>query len=213
MKTRLLSIFNALLEAFGPRHWWPGETRLEVIVGAVLTQNTSWKNVEKAIANLKSADAMDLRTLHEMQREKLAELIKPSGFYNVKSIRLKNTIDVIYNNHSADLRRLESMETELLRDALLSINGIGKETADSIALYAFNKPIFVIDAYTRRFVRNHGLYSGADNYDSVQLFFMQNLPSDTYLFNEFHALIVRLCQNYCRKTPLCEKCPLKEDTR
>jgi endonuclease-3 related protein len=213
MKTRLMKIFKTLLGAFGRRHWWPGDTVLEVIVGAVLTQNTSWKNVEKAIANLKSAHAMELQTLYEMKRERLAELIKPSGFYNVKSVRLKNIITFIHNHHPPGLGNLGLLDTADLRKALLAVNGIGKETADSIVLYAFNKPVFVVDAYTRRFVRNHGLYSGDDNYDAVQAFFTRHLPPDTYLFNEYHALIVRLCQDYCRKARLCEKCPLKGDIR
>jgi endonuclease-3 related protein len=163
--------------------------------------------------NLKSADAMDLQTLHEMKIERLAELIKPSGFYNVKSVRLKNIITFIHDRHSSGLDNLRLLDPVALRNTLLSVNGIGKETADSIVLYAFSKPVFVVDAYTRRFVRNHGLYSGDDNYDAVQVFFTRHLPSDTYLFNEYHALIVRLCQDYCRKTPVCEKCPLKGDIR
>ena len=211
MQNRLLAIFDTLLDSFGQRHWWPGETQLEIIVGAVLTQNTSWNNVERAIANLKSADAMNLEILHAMDTKELAELIRPSGFFNIKSRRLKNIIRFIHDSSSPNLVNLQSMSTDVLRSALLEINGIGKETADSIVLYAFNKPIFVVDAYTKRFIQSHRLYSGANNYDSVQSFFMRNLPLDIYLFNEFHALIVRLCQTYCRKTALCDRCPLRED--
>jgi endonuclease-3 related protein len=200
-----------LLKSFGKRNWWPGETELEIIVGAVLTQNTSWKNVEKAIDNLKYYNALDLQTLFEMDRETLALIIKPSGFYNIKSSRLKNIINVIYNDYSSNILNLKELDMCDARKRLLKINGIGKETADSIILYALNKPIFVIDVYTKRFLKNHRLYKEESDYDTIQRFFMKNLPNDTYLFNEFHALIVCLCQNFCKNVPLCSKCPLKKD--
>jgi len=211
IQERLLSIFNTLLHSFGKRHWWPGETTLEIIIGAVLTQNTSWKNVEKAIKNLKRHDALNIDRLHRMDKTELARIILPSGFYNIKSDRLKNIIDVIYNDYDSNISKLYSVNVWHTRDKLLAIKGIGKETADSIILYALNKPIFVIDAYTKRFLQNHRLYNGESDYDSLQQFFMKNLPEDTYLFNEFHALIVYLCQNFCKKIPVCEECPLKED--
>jgi endonuclease-3 related protein len=208
---RLLNIFNTLLNSFGKRNWWPGETELEIIVGAVLTQNTSWKNVEKAINNLKRHNALDIHTLYKMDRETLASIIKPSGFYNIKSSRLKNLLNVIYNDYSSNILNLNKLDMWDAREKLLKINGIGKETADSIILYALNKPVFVIDVYTKRFLKNHRLYDGGNDYNTLQRFFMKNLPNDTYLFNEFHALIVYLCQNFCKKVPLCSKCPLKED--
>jgi endonuclease-3 related protein len=208
---RLLNIFNTLLNSFGKRNWWPGETELEIIVGAVLTQNTSWKNVEKAINNLKRHNALDIHTLYKMDRETLASIIKPSGFYNIKSSRLKNLLNVIYNDYSSNILNLNKLDMWDAREKLLKINGIGKETADSIILYALNKPVFVIDVYTKRFLKNHRLYDGGNDYNTLQRFFMKNLPNDTYLFNEFHALIVYLCQNYCKKVPLCSKCPLKEN--
>lgn len=211
IQERLLSIFNTLLHSFGKRHWWPGETTLEIIIGAVLTQNTSWKNVEKAIENLKRHDALNIDRLYKMDKTELARIILPSGFYNIKSNRLKNIIDVIYNEYDSNILNLYSINVWYTRDKLLTIKGIGKETADSIILYALNKPIFVIDAYTKRFLQNHRLYNGKSDYDSLQQFFMKNLPEDTYLFNEFHALIVYLCQNFCKKNPVCEECPLKED--
>jgi endonuclease-3 related protein len=211
IQPRLLKIFDMLLKSFGKRNWWPGETELEIIIGAVLTQNTSWKNVEKAIDNLKYYNALDLQTLFKMDRETLALIIKPSGFYNIKSKTLKNIINVIYNDYSSNILNLKELYMWDAREKLLKINGIGKETADSIILYALNKPIFVVDVYTKRFLKNHRLYKEESDYDTTQRFFMKNLPNDTYLFNEFHALIVYLCQNFCKKVPLCSKCPLKQD--
>jgi endonuclease III related protein len=213
MRQRLLNIFNILLKSFGKRNWWPGDTELEIIIGAVLTQNTSWKNVEKAIGNLKQHEALDIKTLYEMDRETLALIIKPSGFYNIKSRRLKNIINVLYKEYYSNILNIKALDTLAIRNRLLEINGIGKETADSIILYALSKPIFVIDAYTRRFVKNHRLYNGPNDYDTLQAFFMKNLPVDTYLFNEYHALIVYLCQNFCKNVPLCSKCPLAEEIR
>lgn len=210
---RLLNIFNTLLESFGKRNWWPGETELEIIVGAVLTQNTSWKNVEKAIDNLKYHNALDIHTLYKMDRETLAMIIKSSGFYNIKSYRLKNLINVIYNNYSSNIFKLKELDMWKTRNELLAVNGIGKETADSIILYALDKPIFVIDVYTKRFLQNHKLYNGQFDYDTLHGFFMKNLPHDTYLFNEFHALIVYLCQSFCKKIPLCSMCPLEKDLK
>ncbi len=211
IKQRLSNIFDALLGAFGERHWWPGETQLEVIVGAILTQNTSWKNVEKAINNLKGSNLLDVASLYALSMEKLAEVIRPSGFYNVKSKRLKALIEVLHDDFSGVINNLDVLSTAELRKRLLRIDGIGHETADSILLYALNRPIFVVDAYTKRFLANHGLYTGDGTYGDIQSFFMEHLPSDTYLFNEFHALIVYLCQNYCRKTPVCVSCPLLAD--
>lgn len=211
VQQRLLNIFSTLLNSFGKRNWWPGETELEIIIGAVLTQNTSWKNVEKAIDNLKYHNALDLQTLFEMDKETLALIIKPSGFYNIKSSRLKNLLNVIYNDYSSNILNLNKLDMWDAQERLLEINGIGKETADSIILYALNKPIFVVDVYTKRFLKNHRLYNEENDYDTVQRFFMKHLPNDTYLFNEFHALIVYLCQNFCKKVPLCSRCPLKED--
>ena len=208
---RLLKIFNTLLTSFGSRHWWPGETPLEVIVGAVLTQNTSWKNVEKAIGNLKKEGVLNVGSLYFISKERLGEIIRPSGFFNIKSNRLKNIINVIYNDFNSTIENMMNCEIDSLRKVLLGINGIGPETADSILLYALNKPVFVVDAYTKSFLKNHKLYNGDDGYDNVQKFFMNNLPSDTYLFNEFHALIVHLCQVNCKKMPGCKGCPLEYD--
>jgi len=211
MRLRLLKIFEILLENFGERHWWPGDTALEIIVGAVLTQNTSWKNVEKAIANLKSAGLLDIKRLHDAEEETLARHIRSSGYYNLKTRRLKNTIKVIHDEYMSSIELLKEKDIVELRLQLLGVKGIGEETADSILLYALEKPIFVIDAYTKRFLANHRLYDGSYRYSDVQALFMDNLPSDTYLFNEYHALIVALCQQYCLKTPKCKDCPLRND--
>ena len=209
MQQRLLKIFEILLSTFGPRHWWPGETPLEIIVGAVLTQNTSWKNVEKAIVNLKNAGLLDLEKLYATPDEIIAEKIRSSGYYNLKTKRLKNVIKVIYEEYSASIEKIKTYDQNDLRTRLLSIQGVGEETADSMLLYAFDKPIFVIDAYTKRFLGNHGLYEGKCTYGQAQHFFMTNLPSDLNLYNEYHALIVALGQNYCFKAPKCDTCPLK----
>lgn len=209
MRQRLLKIFNILLETFGERHWWPGETALEVIVGAVLTQNTSWKNVEKAILSLKSAGLMDVDRLYEVEDAVLARCIRSSGYYNLKAKRLKNVVNVIHDEYGASIEHLRNNGAADLREKLLGIKGIGEETADSILLYALDRPVFVIDAYTKRFLASHGLYGGPYTYGDMQAFFMNNLPLDTYLFNEYHALIVALCQSHCLKVPRCEECPLK----
>lgn len=211
MRQRLLDIFHLLLERFGRRNWWPGDTPLEIIIGAVLTQNTSWKNVEKAIGNLKSAGLMDIRRLYEVQADVLAGHIRSSGYYNLKSKRLKNLINVIYEEYTSSIDMLKHNGTYILRRRLLDIKGIGEETADSILLYALDKPVFVVDAYTKRFLKNHGLYEGNYLYSDIQRFFMENIPTDVYIFNEFHALIVALCQQYCLKDPKCGECPLKDD--
>ena len=197
--------------SFGKRHWWPGETPLEIIVGAILTQNTSWKNVEKAIQNMKTEGVLDVERLYRIDTERLSEVIRPSGFFNIKSKRLKNIINVIYNEYNASIENILNIRTDILRNLLLGINGIGPETADSILLYALNKPVFVVDAYTKRFLKNHKLHNGGDDYHEIQKFFMDNLKSDVYVFNEFHALIVCLCQIHCRKVPICSGCPLEVD--
>lgn len=210
-KQRLLNIFETLLLAFGKRNWWPGETELEVIVGAILTQNTSWRNVEKAIANLKANDLLDFDALLSIDNYELGGIIKSSGFYNQKTKKIKSFLQVIHNLFNGSMYYIRNYDTSFLRKLMLGINGIGPETADSILLYALNRPVFVVDSYTKRFLYNHKLYDGSWKYDDVQNFFMANLPRDTYLFNEFHALIVCLCQTYCKKLPECLSCPLNNE--
>jgi len=193
---------------FGYRNWWPGESPFEVCVGAVLTQNTAWRNVVKAINNLKAASVLDLFRIYEMPHGELAELIRPAGYFNVKAARLGNLVRHIVQEHRGDLESLFSLPTQKLREELLSINGVGKETADSIILYAANQPIFVVDAYTKRVLHRHGLITEKSDYDEVQELFHSNLPPDTALFNDFHAQFVAVGHHYCKRTPLCDQCPL-----
>jgi endonuclease III related protein len=208
MKERLMLIFEALLAAFGPRHWWPGDTPLEVMVGAVLTQNTAWRNVEKAIANMKERGLLDMARLAGVDEGELAQIIRPAGDYNVKSRRLKALVSDFSRRFNGAVENAAVMATPELRAYLLSLNGIGPETADSILLYALERPVFVVDAYTRRFLVNHGLADHRLDYDGIQRLFTDNLPEDLSLFNEYHALIVRLAQEHCKKKPDCATCPL-----
>ncbi len=211
MGKRLREIFEKLLSAFGQRHWWPGDSPLEIMVGAVLTQNTSWRNVEKAIDNMKAEGLLDMDALHLIGEDRLADVIRPAGFYRVKSKRLKALITDVHLRYGSSIARMQLTATRQLRDRLLSVKGVGPETADSILLYALDRPVFVVDAYTKRFLKNHGLYDGGGDYHDVQKFFMDNLPQDTYLFNEFHALLVCLCQRHCKKRPDCPACPLMDE--
>ena len=208
MKPSLLDIYDALFAHYGPQNWWPGETPFEVAIGAILTQNTSWTNVAKAIANLKAAGCLDPIKLHEMDHEQLELLIRPAGYFRVKAKRLKNFINWLCDRYGGDLKNLESINTSRLRQELLAISGIGPETADSILLYALNRPIFVVDTYTARVMARHGLIGPDLDYQQLQDLFMSNLEPDPVFFNEFHALIVRLCQQHCKKKPDCTRCPL-----
>ncbi len=204
----LRNIYDVLYKSFGPQHWWPGDTPFEVIVGAILTQNTNWINVEKAITNIKNADALTPEKLHHLDINKLAQLIRPAGYFNIKAKRLKNFLDWFFNNYSGHLENLENIRIPQLREQLLSVKGIGPETADSILLYALNRPVFVVDAYTARICSRHHLITEDSDYHSIQETFQSNLPSDTQLFNEYHALLVRLGKDFCKPKPKCEICPL-----
>ncbi len=205
---KLKQIYDLLYERYGPQHWWPGETAFEVIVGAILTQNTNWANVEKAIANLKAADSLTPGHLYDMPTAQLAELIRPAGYYNIKTARLKNFLNWLFENYSGDLGALQALNTDVLRAELLSVKGVGPETADSIVLYAFEKTVFVVDAYTCRVIGRHGLIEDGADYENVRDFFESNLTSDVKLFNEYHALFVRVGKEYCRPKPKCKNCPL-----
>ncbi|MCH8119915.1 MAG: endonuclease III domain-containing protein [Planctomycetes bacterium] len=206
----LTEIYRLLYDAFGPQHWWPGETRFEIITGAILTQNTSWANVEKAITNLKSADCLTLEKLHHLDPAQLAELIRPAGYYNIKAKRLKNFIDWLFDNYDGELANLETIDTDRLREELLEIKGVGRETADSILLYAFERPIFVVDAYTARIVCRHGLIAHDADYEQLRELFESNLPTDTQLYNEYHALLVKLGKEFCKPKARCTDCPLEK---
>jgi endonuclease-3 related protein len=206
----LLDIYHRLFERFGPQHWWPAEEPFEVIVGAILTQSAAWGNVEKAMANLRAAEALSAGALRRLSRSKLAKLVHPCGYYNAKALKLKSFAFWLGNHYEDDLARLFKNNTEDLRQQLLSIHGIGRETADSIILYAANKPVFVIDAYTRRIINRIGLAPEKDSYGAYQAFFMEHLPADTKLFNEYHALLVGQGKNVCRRRPLCQQCCLND---
>ncbi|MBE9536269.1 MAG: endonuclease III domain-containing protein [Proteobacteria bacterium] len=201
-------IFGLLFKAYGPQHWWPGDTPFEVIVGAILTQNTSWTNVEKAIDNLKSKDCLNSEKLQTIRQEDLAELIRPSGYFNIKAKRLKTFINFLFDRFKGDLDRMFALPIARLRHELLSVNGIGPETADSILLYAGGYPTFVVDAYTKRIFTRLGLLPTEHTYHQVQAFFHEHLDEDERLFNEYHALIVNHAKEYCRTKPLCDGCPL-----
>lgn len=208
-KANLLEVYNLLLSRFGPQHWWPGDTSFEVVVGAILTQSTSWKNVEKAIRKLKDAGALSPEKLHEMKEKDLAVLIKSAGYFNAKTRKLKAFMDHLHMYHGGCLEKMLSAETDVLRSELLSIWGVGPETADSIILYAAEKPVFVVDAYTKRIFSRLGYVNEDINYEGLRSFSEKNLPLDVKVYNELHALLVALGKDYCKKTkPLCSGCPL-----
>jgi endonuclease-3 related protein len=205
----LLEIYHLLLDRFGPQHWWPGDTPFEVAVGAILTQNTNWTNVAKAIVNLKAAGGLDPIRLQDMDTEQLELLIHPAGYFRVKAKRLKNFINWLCDRHDRDLKNLEPISTTRLREELLGISGIGPETADSILLYALNRPVFVVDTYTARVMVRHGLIGPDLDYQQLQDLFLSNLEPDPVLFNEFHALLVMVGKDYCKPRPKCQGCPLE----
>lgn len=209
--TRLRAIYAYLYRAFGPQYWWPGDTPFEIAVGAILTQNTNWGNVERAIANLKRGKVLSPKAIHEMSSERLAEFIRPSGYFNIKAERLKSFIDFLIHCCHGDMSAMRRWDMGRLRESLLQIKGIGPETADSILLYAIEKPVFVIDAYTKRVLSRHGIMEHSVSYAEFQELFHKTLKRDVKLFNEYHALLVRAGKTYCkRKIPLCGNCPLNE---
>ena len=216
-------MYKSLLKYFGPQYWWPvteegklhpeyydgpknEKQQLEVIFGAILTQNTNWKNVEKAIVELNKNDLIDVKQINGIDIKKLALLIKSSGYHNQKAKKLKNFCEFLLTNYNGILKKLFQNDINKLRKELLSVNGIGPETADSIILYAAKKPIFVIDAYTERILSRIGFKEKA--YEELQKLFMENLENSEKLFNEYHALLVELGKNICKKNPLCQKCPI-----
>ncbi len=203
----LLAIYASLNGHFGDLAWWPAETPLEVIVGAILTQNTAWTNVEKAIARLKERGLITPFALMEIPVDELARIIRPAGYYRLKARRIKSFLDFLAG-YQGRLEAMFSEDTRHLRLKLLQVNGIGEETADSILLYAGGKKIFVVDAYTRRIGARHGLLPPEASYGTIQRLFMENLPEDLYLYRQFHALLVNTGKYFCRKTPLCQACPL-----
>jgi endonuclease-3 related protein len=208
-----MKIYQRLYRAYGPMHWWPGETPFEVMVGAILTQNTSWRNVEKAIQNLKARKVLHVRGIQQLKTSQLASLIRSSGYFRIKAERLKAFVDFLSENYNGDLKRMMKEGVETLRQKLLHVKGIGPETADSILLYGLKKPIFVVDAYTKRILSRHRIISAKTSYDEVQRLFMDYLPHDEGLFNEYHALLVYLGKTLCKKIPRCDRCPIKDVRR
>lgn len=209
---KLTEIYKKLYNYFGKQHWWPAKTKLEVIIGAMLTQNTSWSNVEKAIANLRKNKLLSFKRLSKIEINKLATLIKPAGYFNIKAKRLKNLLKFIQTRYQGNLGNMGKIKTKELREDLLNVNGVGAETADSILLYAFDKPVFVIDAYTKRIFSRLKMMTLDSTYDKAQDLFMDNVSCSTRLFNEYHALIVRLGKDYCKKSkPRCSECPIRSE--
>jgi endonuclease-3 related protein len=209
MNEKLLDIYRILFDHYGPREWWPAETPFEVVVGAILTQNTAWRNVEKAIANLKQFGPLTPEALFRLPEETLAEAIRPSGYYRQKGKRLRNFLGMLSDRFEFRLDALFDLPTETLREELLALSGIGPETADSILLYAAGRPVFVIDTYTLRVLSRHELLPEETSYAEAQQWVTDNLPEDVQLFNEFHALLVNVGKDFCRPRPKCSGCPLE----
>ena len=201
--------YKLLYKTFGPQGWWPAKTRFEVIIGAILTQNTSWKNVEKAIGNLNKKRLLSVKAVFDIKISKLEDLIRPSGYYRQKAGKLKAFVGYLMENYKGDLMKMFKKGIHPLREELLSLHGIGEETADSIILYAAKKPGFVVDAYTRRIGHRLGWFK-FNEYGEIKRYFEENLPKSVRVYNEFHALLVELGKRSCRKQPDCLDCLLKK---
>ena len=204
VRKQLEELYNRLFNAYGPQHWWPADTPFEIMIGAILTQNTAWTNVEKAIKNLKQADALNIHSIIALPDDKLAELIYPSGYFNVKSQRLKNYTKGFVD--SGRFKGLHQLDNPDLRHRLLGVNGIGPETADDILLYAFERPVFVIDTYSRRLFKKALSISGDEPYETLRSLCESSLDSDVSLFKEYHALIVRHAKEKCSGDTSCNHC-------
>ena len=211
-KGKIKNFYKTLFNKYGPQYWWPAESKFECIIGAILTQNTSWSNVLKSISLLKKNDLISLDKIDAVPLDVLAQIIRSSGYYNQKALKIKRFVNFVIDNYSGNLSRFLNEDLYTLRNKLLSIKGIGPETADSIILYAANKPVFVVDAYTHRILVRHNLITEDTDYDGIQEFFMDSLPEDAAMFNEYHALLVKLGKEHCRKkNPICDGCPLEMD--
>ena len=211
MSTKLMEAYERMLAKFGPQRWWPGDSPFEIMVGAVLVQNTAWRNVEQAINNLRDAGVMEPHSLYNVPPEELAELIRPAGYYQLKTKRLRNLLRFLVEVHDGSLESMFSTSLPSLREQLLAINGIGPETADAILLYAGGLPTFVVDTYSHRILARHGWLDYDAAYDDIKDYFESTLPDDAALYNEYHALLVRVGKDYCKRTaPNCEACPLAE---
>jgi endonuclease-3 related protein len=206
-----MEAYERMLAAFGPQHWWPGDSPFEIMVGTVLVQNTAWRNVEHAINNLRDAGVMEPHALYQLPPAELSELIRPSGYYQVKTKRLRNLLQFVVEQYDGSLDAMFSTNLHSLREQLLAINGIGPETADAILLYAGGLPTFVVDTYSHRILARHGWLDYDASYDDIKDYFESTLPDDAALYNEYHALLVRVGKDYCKRTaPKCEACPLAE---
>lgn len=211
MTLDLLSLYEALLQAYGPQDWWPGrENPFEVVVGAILTQRTTWTNAARVIDALRQAKLLTPEAIRQTESHKLEILIRPAGFYRVKTAKLKAFCTMLWMEYAGDLSRLLALPLEVLRSVLLLVYGIGDETADAILLYAAGKPSFVIDAYTRRLLTRLGWIEGSESYQRLRKAFTQALPTDVGTFAEYHALIVRHGKTHCRSRPRCNTCPLAD---
>jgi len=204
----LKQVYDLLYDAFGPQRWWPADSRTEVVIGAILTQNTAWKNVERAMTNLRVAGMISFERLYQLDVDDLAALIRPAGTFRVKAGRLKAFVDVLMESHGGDLDRMLDDDLDAARRRLLAIPGIGPETADAILLYAGNRPSFVVDAYTRRILARHHLVDRRAHYERIRRLFMDSLEPDVEKFNEYHALLVELGKRHCRTRAFCDGCPL-----
>lgn len=207
-RPKLMDIFEQMTDFYGPLSWWPAESAFEVCIGAILTQNTAWCNVEKAITELKNAEVLDPVMLNRISHVELAEMIRSSGFFNIKSKRIKAFVELLVSRYNGSLELMFAGRWQDLRAELLQVNGVGPETCDAILLYAGHKPSFVVDNYTRRLFQRLGMIGGNESYEEIRSLFMRNLAESVPVFNEYHALIVEHCKRFCRKKPLCSNCPL-----
>lgn len=207
-REELLRVYDLLNGHFGDLHWWPADGPFEMMVGAILTQNTAWTNVEKAIRALREKDLLSPAALFRLPEDQLAQVIRPSGCYHLKAGRLKAFVRFVVEEYGGCVEAMSAEELPGLRNRLLAVRGIGPETADSILLYGCRKPVFVSDAYTKRVLLRHGIVGADAGYEAIQSLFMDHLPHEAPLFNQFHALIVKTGKNFCRKAPKCGGCPL-----
>lgn len=206
---KVYAIYRILYNFYGPQHWWPADNEFEVLVGAILTQNTAWRNIEKTINNLKQKKILSPICITKLSTSELEELIRSSGFYRIKARRLKALVNYLVQKYSGQINKLKRQNVLTLRKELLNIYGIGEETADSILLYALDKPVFVVDAYTKRIFSRHRYIDSKASYTTIQKYFIANLPKSIKIYNEYHALLVKLAKDYCRTKPLCQDCPIK----
>ena len=212
-RKKLAAMYELMSAHFGPTHWWPGDTPFEIAVGAILTQNTAWTNVEKAIANLKRADLLDPRAILDCPDEQMEQAVQPSGFFRIKTKRLRGFCAHLVERYGGSMARMAERPLESLRPELLGVYGLGPETADDILLYACGKIVFVVDAYTKRIFSRHGLIPAEIGYEDLRAFFEKHVPPDLHRYKEYHGLIVWTGKDFCRKSPKCEDCPLKSMLR